>query len=278
MKNDDVDSEILAKLLRAGWIPESYVPPWDTRELRRTVRTRIQIKRSMRSYKNRIRFELLPLHLDYEVDPFTWKGNVFLRNLKSPRIDSYLNVLKGLEEEVKKVDSQLAEHSSIEEVKLLMTIPGIGLFSALLIYSEIGDISRFRGSSKLLAYTGMIPSVRQSADVVHYGHITYQGSRYLRWIIVEAVHSHMKVRSRIQRVEILPQGIKGEEKRQSHSGSCQQVYEDRILGPEGEETLSAELRSIDRSRFFSLVESTVTVNEGICWEMAGPSIVLESSV
>ena len=192
MKNDDVDSEILAKLLRASWIPESYVPPRDIREMRRTVRTRIQIKQTMRSYKNRIRFELLRLHLDYEVDPFTWKGNVFLRNLKSPRIDSYLNVLKGLEEEVKKVDSQLAEHSSIEEVKLLMTIPGIGLFSALLIYSEIGDISRFRDSSKLLAYTGMIPSVRQSADVVHYGHITYQGSRYLRWIIVEAVHSHMR--------------------------------------------------------------------------------------
>ena len=83
-------------------------------------------------------------------------------------------------------------HKGDEEVKLLMTIPGIGLFSALLIYSEIGDISRFRDSSKLLAYTGMIPSVRQSADVVHYGHITYQGSRYLRWIIVEAVHSHMR--------------------------------------------------------------------------------------
>ena len=97
---------------------------------------------------------------------------MFLRNLKSPRIDSYLNVLKDLTK-VKKVDSQLAEHSGIEEVKLLMTIPGIGLFSALLIYSEVGDISRFRDSSKLLAYTSMIPSVRQSADVVHYGHITY---------------------------------------------------------------------------------------------------------
>ena len=65
--------------------------------MRRTVRTRIQIKQTMRSYKNRIRFELLRLHLDYEVDPFTWKGNVFLRNQKSPRIDSYLNALKGLD-------------------------------------------------------------------------------------------------------------------------------------------------------------------------------------
>ncbi|OWP56276.1 MAG: hypothetical protein B2I17_06750 [Thermoplasmatales archaeon B_DKE] len=61
-----------------------------------------------------------------------------------------------------------------------------------MIYSEIGNIDRFPDSSKLLAYTGMIPSVRQSANVVHYGHITYQGSRYLKWIITEALHTHMR--------------------------------------------------------------------------------------
>ena len=38
----------------------------------------------------------------------------------------------------------------------------------------------------------MVPSVRQSSDTVHYGHITHQGSGYLRWIMVEAVHMHMR--------------------------------------------------------------------------------------
>ena len=41
MKNDDVDSENLARLLMNGWIPESYVPDRDIREMRRIVRTRI---------------------------------------------------------------------------------------------------------------------------------------------------------------------------------------------------------------------------------------------
>ncbi|QRF76192.1 hypothetical protein Thermo_01709 [Thermoplasmatales archaeon] len=77
MKNDDVDSEILAKLLRNNWVPESYVPP---KEIRRVVRTRIQIKQSLRSYKNRIRYELLRMHVNYEVDRFTRKGKVFLMN------------------------------------------------------------------------------------------------------------------------------------------------------------------------------------------------------
>ena len=192
MKNDDVDSEILAKLLRNDWIPESYVPPKEIREIRRIVRTRIQISQSMRSYKNRIRYELLRMHVDYDLDPFTKKGKIFLWNLHNPRIDSYLSVLNGLENEIGKIDESVAQYGNLEDVKLLMTIPGIGLFSAVLIYSEIGDINRFPESSKLLAYTGMVPSVRQSADVVHYGHITYQGSKYLRWIITEALHVHMR--------------------------------------------------------------------------------------
>ncbi len=93
MKNDDVDPETFAMLLRNNWVPESYVPPKKIREIRRVVRTRIQTKQSLRSYKNRIRYELLRMHVDYEADPFTRKGKVFLMNLGNPRVDSYLNVL-----------------------------------------------------------------------------------------------------------------------------------------------------------------------------------------
>ena len=75
---------------------------------------------------------------------------------------------------------------------MLQTIPDIGLFSALIIYSEIGDIQRFPSSSKLLSYAGTIPSVRQSSDVIQYGRITRQGSKNLRWIITECLHIHLR--------------------------------------------------------------------------------------
>jgi len=52
------------------------------------VRTGMQIKRTMTSYKNRIKIEMKRLHLDYNGDPFTIDGKAFLRNLKSQRIDS----------------------------------------------------------------------------------------------------------------------------------------------------------------------------------------------
>ena len=190
MKNDDVDSEILAKLLKNDWIPESYVPPREIREMRRIVRTRIQLKRDLTRMKNRIHFELLRMHVDYEVNIFTWKGRIFLRNLNNNRILSYLAVMESLEAEIRKIDSLMENYSSIPGVINLQTIPGIGLFSALVIYSEIGGIQRFSDSGKLISYAGMVPSVRQSSDIIHHGRITYQGSKNLRWIVVEALHTH----------------------------------------------------------------------------------------
>ena len=156
------------------------------------MRTRIEIRRTMTSYKNRIKIEMKRLHVDYGEDPFTIEGKAFLRSLKSQRIDSYLNVLSGLENEVRRIDRDLKKYEDTEDVKLLQTIPGIGLFSALIIYSEIGDIQRFPSSSKLLSYAGTIPSVRQSSDVIQYGRITRQGSKNLRWIITECLHIHLR--------------------------------------------------------------------------------------
>ena len=191
MKNDDVDSEVLAKLLKNGWVPESYVPRKEIREIRRIVRTRMQIKQSTTTYKNRIRFELMRMHVSIE-DPFTLNGHKKLRELKSPRVDSYLRILENMELEIKSIDHELEKYSDLEEVKLLRSIPGVGLFSALLIHSEIGDISRFGDSGKLLAYAGLIPSIRQSADIIHHGRITRQGSKYLRWIVSEDLHMYMR--------------------------------------------------------------------------------------
>ncbi len=192
MKNDDVDSEILARLLLNNWIPESYVPCRKIREMQRIVRTRIALKQDLMRIKNRIHFELLRLHEDPDLNIFTLQGKRKLRSLRNPRISSYLNVLVPLEEEIKRIDLKLRNYSSIDEVFLLQSIPGIGLFSALVIYSEIGGIERFTDSSHLLSYAGMIPTVRQSADVIHYGRITKEGSSYLRWIMVEAIHSHLR--------------------------------------------------------------------------------------
>ena len=63
---------------------------------------------------------------------------------------------------------------------------GIGLFSALLIVAEIGEPERFTDGRKVGAYAGLTARVSQSGESCHHGHITHQGSPWLRWILVEA--------------------------------------------------------------------------------------------
>ena len=79
-----------------------------------------------------------------------------------------------------------------EDVRLLTTIPGIGYYSALLIKSEIGDVTRFPSDERLCAYAGLVPSVHSSGSCTRYGPITREGSRWLRWIMVECAHSHLR--------------------------------------------------------------------------------------
>ena len=77
------------------------------------------------------------------------------------------------------------------DAQLIATVPGIGFYGALLIHAEIDDIKRFSHPEKLCAYAGLVPTVRQSASSVHYGAISKVGSSYLRWMLTEAVHTHV---------------------------------------------------------------------------------------
>ncbi len=67
-----------------------------------------------------------------------------------------------------------------------MSIPGISYYSALLIHSEIGKIDRFPDAKRLCSYAGLVPSLYSSGSKNYQGRITKQGSRWLRWILVEA--------------------------------------------------------------------------------------------
>jgi transposase len=73
------------------------------------------------------------------------------------------------------------------DCQLLKTIPGIGDFLAVLVKVEIGDICRFRTSSHLCSYAGLVSSTYSSGGRIWNGRITKQGNKWLRWAMVEAV-------------------------------------------------------------------------------------------
>lgn len=127
-----------------------------------------------------------------QTDTFGKKGRLFLNNLnlnesfKIQRQDMLAHI-DFISERVKSIDRLLAlKTKEYPQTAKLIEIPGIGIFSALLILAEIGDIQRFDSPKKLASYAGLVPGVYQSAQTRHTRGITRQGSRYLRWILVEA--------------------------------------------------------------------------------------------
>lgn len=74
-------------------------------------------------------------------------------------------------------------------VELLTSIPGIGDYSAVVILSEISDISLFSNPKQLVAFCGLDPTVRQSGSFVGtHNRISKRGSSYLRWILNLCTH------------------------------------------------------------------------------------------
>jgi transposase len=67
-----------------------------------------------------------------------------------------------------------------------MVLPGIGKLTAMTLVAEIGDIGRFPTARKLCAWAGLTPAVRNSDRKVRHGHITKQGSPWVRWVLDEA--------------------------------------------------------------------------------------------
>ena len=123
---------------------------------------------------------------------FTPAFNRALHSLNDWRIDEYLNGINSLNERISRADFRINSMAKNNEyAQILMSIPGVGKFTALVIASEIDDIGRFPDPDKLVAYIGLAPSVRNSAGITHHGKITHAGNKTVRWVLTEAALAHM---------------------------------------------------------------------------------------
>ena len=195
IKTDKLDAIKLANLLRGGYIAECYVPDKRIMNLRELVRHRSALVRMRTKLKNKIHSIVLMkgIQISNKHCSFTHLYNEELKALNDYRINGYLNLIESLDSEIKVVSKEIVTLAKEDEMaNLLMTIPGIGYYSALLIVSEIGDINRFPDSHHLCSYAGLIPSTHSSGGTIYHGSITKRGSKYLRWIMLECVHVHIR--------------------------------------------------------------------------------------
>jgi transposase len=204
IKNDKVDARVLASLLRGGLVAECYVPPRDVRELRALVRHRVQLVKSAGMVKNHVHslLDRYGFRRDFS-DLFgkaglEWLKRLELKPLDRLLLDSFIEQIECLERLTRNVDAEIEGRASVDEdVRLLLSLTGVGVYSALLIKSEIGNIRRFPNYKKLVSWAGLAPSLHQSGNVERHGHITKQGSKLLRWVMVECARIAVQYDARL---------------------------------------------------------------------------------
>jgi transposase len=195
LKNDKVDAATLAQLLRVDLLPEAWIAPQATRDLRALLRHRASLVRLATSLKNRVHAVLADRGILERSSLWTAPGRAWLAGLALPPtpraiIQDCCGLLDALATPIARLDREIAGLAKPDpRVQALMALPGIGKLTAMTLVAEIGDISRFPTARKLCAWAGLTPQVRNSDRKVRHGHITKQGSRWVRWILQEAAQT-----------------------------------------------------------------------------------------
>ncbi|KQB34857.1 hypothetical protein AOG55_08905 [Acidiplasma cupricumulans] len=200
-KTDREDSFQLADVYRKGGMKEIYIPSGEIENIRSLVRYRHSLGEELTLKKNKIHALLTSYGIIIKAtDPFGRKGlreiesnysnlnysdRIVLRSLLSD-----ISYIKDREREIETEISSISDNNN--NIKLLMTIPGINFYTAAGILSEIGTINRFDNKLKFASYTGLIPSEYSSGTKTVKGHITKHGPSILRFFLVETVHSLIK--------------------------------------------------------------------------------------
>jgi transposase len=197
VKTDKRDSRKLAQYLENKRLKRVYVLSKQERAHRQFVRTRRQLSNHrtdvMRQIKSLLLFHGIP---SPGSDAGFWTRPV-LRALRAVETDEYLSrslntlidLYEYLTQQVKEMTKEIRRLAWTEKyekrVKLLMTIPGVGLLSAMEILTELQDVSRFTTADQIAAYLGLTPSQYSSGQKIRMGKITHTGNLRLRTRMVE---------------------------------------------------------------------------------------------
>jgi transposase len=195
-KTDPIDARKLAELLRVNLFPAIWIPDNDTRRRRQLLHGRAFLVRQSTQIKNRIHGRLTTQNkLFPHTDLYGRAGRSWLKSVELPKqvrseIDRLLRLYDSVNKEIVELNGEVKrlrrDHVMIER---LHTIPGVGLFGALFLVAEIGDIDRFHSSHQLAAYAGLVPTTRSSGGKTNHGVVGHASNRWLKWILVEIVQT-----------------------------------------------------------------------------------------
>jgi transposase len=194
VKNDERDAADLADLLRMDRLPEAWIAPPGVRDLRELTRYRQKLVGLRTSCKDQVHAVLAKIGVPVTCsDIFGVAGSAWLDQLGLPqpyagKITSLRQLTTELTTEITMLSEVIADLLAGDRgYQVIQQLPGIGPVLAAVIIAEIGDVTRFASAARLCSWAGLTPRHRESDTKVARGHVTKQGSRLLRWALIEAV-------------------------------------------------------------------------------------------
>lgn len=208
-KRDALDSKKLARCLKKGDLHAIHIPEMITQHDRSLLRTREDIIGNQTRCRNRIKALLYFYGINFP-ERFEKSGTHWSKRFMKWLVELSMEHKSGkealnllvkeadcLRALVLACDKEILSLSKAERysgnAKLLISIPGIGRLTAMILLTEIGDINRFRQLEDLCGYVGLIPNVYSSGDTEIVGDITKRGNNRLRTHIIES--SWMAIRN-----------------------------------------------------------------------------------
>ncbi len=195
-KSDKLDATVLAQFLALDMIPRAYRPTPRQRQHRVLVRHRNYLQRRITSVKNKLHRILANDNAD-RPDLFTQAGRKYLDSVRVSNADRFAVDQLTIELDLYRLqlthaDRTLAEFARSAPIaeqearEILDSIPQVGTVTIDVVLSELGNPRRFRSQKKAVAYAGLAPGQRESAGKRKDLHIEKNGSRLLRWALIEA--------------------------------------------------------------------------------------------
>lgn len=200
-KEDSRDSRKIARSLKNGDLEPLYIPTKTTEELRNYVRHRKSMVKDINRNKARIKsfLYLNGINIPPELNGASrhWSSN-FTKWLESIRlttdfghkiIPNTLEIVSQLRSTLLAINRELRQMTKegeyAKQARLLMSIPGIGLISAMTLLSELGSILRFKNLDRLCSFIGLVPTTKSSSEQERIGSITPRSNKQLRSVLIE---------------------------------------------------------------------------------------------
>ena len=194
-KNDKIDAQKIAVLLRGGMLPQAYVYPAEMRATRDLLRRRMHLMRKRAELLAHIQNTNSQYNLPEIGKKIAYKANRdgVAERFPDPAVQKSIEVDLALigyyDQLLRDVELSIvktAKQHDAQTLYLLQTVPGIGKILSLVLLYEIHDIARFPRVQDFVSYCRLVKCAKESAGKRYGTSGTKIGNAYLKWAFSEA--------------------------------------------------------------------------------------------